>query len=69
MKMMLTYDDESLIEHINHAIYINKFVQEKFFRLLHDNFDTKISLGLFLFILEWFKRMRGRWFVKILRAD
>jgi hypothetical protein len=69
MEMMLAYDDGSLIEHIHHAIYMNKFVREKFFLLLHDEFNDKISLSIFSFILVRFKRMRGRWFVKSLRAD
>ena len=71
LEIMTAYDDGSLIDEINNALKGDSclFVQ---FKLLFDNiedYDDEIANAIYDFIFLRFKRMRGKWFVKSMRAE
>ena len=66
---MITYDDGSLIQHIDHHICNNNYVKDEFVLLVEKDIDSNIFLRIFSFILLRFRQIQGSWFDKSLRAE
>ena len=71
LKMMVAYDDGSLIDEINSALKEDSCLFVQFKLLFNDieEYDDEIVNAIYDFILLRFKRMRGKWFVKSMKAE